>query len=58
MIFFGTILSSVGQRLFLEICFLGFHVGGSGAPFLKPGDDQMVDFEGLGLTSGSNFYDF
>ena len=41
-----------------NLVFLGFHVGSSGAPLLKPGDVQMVDFEGLGLTSGSIFGDF
>ena len=41
-----------------NLVFLGFDVGRSGAPFWKPRDVQMVDFEGLGLTSGSIFGDF
>ena len=41
-----------------NLVLLGFHVGGSGAPFWGPGDVQSVDFEGVGLTSGSIFGDF
>ena len=41
-----------------NLVFLGFHVESSGAPLWKPGDVQRVDFEGLGLTSGSIFSDF
>ena len=41
-----------------NLVFLGFDVGRSGAPFWKPRDVQMVDFKGLGLTSGSIFGDF
>ena len=44
--------------IFGNLVLLGFHVGSSGALFWKPGDVQMVDFEGLGLTSGSIFGDF
>ena len=46
------------EAIFGNLVLLGFHVGSSGTPFLKPGDVQMVDFEGLGLTSGSIFGDF
>ena len=46
------------DSIFGNLVFLGFHVGSSGAPFWKPGDVQMVDFEGLGLTPGSIFPDF
>ena len=41
-----------------NLVFLGFDVGHSGPPFWKPRDVQMVDFKGLGLTSGSIFGDF
>ena len=41
-----------------NLVFLGFDVGRSGAPFWKPRDVKMFDFEGLGLTSGSIFGDF
>ena len=46
------------ESIFGNLVLLGFHVGNSGAPFRKPGDVQRVDFEGLGLTSGSIFSDF
>ena len=46
------------ESIFGNLVLLGFHVGSSGAPFWKPGDVQRVDFEGLGLTSGSIFGDF
>ena len=41
-----------------NLVFLGFDVGRSGALFWKPRDVEMVDFKGLGLTSGSIFGDF
>ena len=46
------------ESIFGNLVFLGFVVGRSGAPFLKPGDLQKIDFEGLGLTPGSIFGDF
>ena len=46
------------ESIFGNPVLLGFHVGSSGAPFWKPGDVQIVDFEGLGLTPGSIFDDF
>ena len=46
------------ESIFGNQVFLGFHVGSSGASFWKSGDVQRVDFEGLGLTSGSIFGDF
>ena len=46
------------DSIFGNLVFLGFHVGSSGAPFWNPGDIQMIDFDGLGLTSGSIFSDF
>ena len=46
------------ESIFGNLVLLGFHVGSSGAPFWKPEDVQMVDFEGPGLTSGSIFGDF
>ena len=46
------------ESIFGNLVLLGFHVGRSGAPYWKPGDVQRVDFEGLGLTSGSIFGDF
>ena len=46
------------ESIFGNLVLLGFHFRSSGAPFWKPGDVQMVDFEGLGLTPGSNFGDF
>ena len=46
------------ESIFGNLVLLGFHVGSSGAPFWKPGHVQRVDFEGLGLTSGSIFGDF
>ena len=44
--------------IFGNLVFLGFDVGRSGAPFWKPIDVQMVDFEGPGLTLGSILDDF
>ena len=50
----GIILGYLGQTPFSEIWrSLGFHFGRSRAAFWKPGDVQMVDFEGPGLTLGS-----
>ena len=46
------------ESIFGNLVLPGFHVRSSGAPFWKPGDVQMVDFKGLGLTSGSIFGDF
>ena len=46
------------EAIFGNLVLLGFHVGSSGASFLKPGDVQMVDFEGLWLTLGLIFADF
>ena len=46
------------ESIFGNLLLLGCHVGSSGAPLWKPEDVQMVDFEGLGLTSGSTFSDF
>ena len=46
------------DSIFGNLVLLGFRVGSSGAPFWKPGDVQMADFEGLGLTSDSIFTDF
>ena len=41
-----------------NLVFLGFDVGHSGAPFWKPRDVHMVDFEGPVLTSDSIFDEF
>ena len=46
------------ESIFENLVLLGFHVGSSGALFWKPGDVQRVEFEGLGVTSGSIFEDF
>ena len=46
------------DSIFGNLVLLGFHVGSSGAPFWKPRDVEMLDFKGLGLTSGSIFGDF
>ena len=46
------------ESIFGNLVFLGFDVGRSGAPFWKPRDVHIVEFEGLGLTSGSIFNDF
>ena len=46
------------DSIFGNLVFLGFYFESSGAPFWKPGDVQMVDFEGLGLTPGFIFGDF
>ena len=43
------------ESIFRNLVLLGLHVVSSGAPFWKPGDVQMVDFNGLGLTSGFIF---
>ena len=57
-LFWGHFWFPRSESIFGNLVLLGFHVGSSGAPFLKPGDLQRIDFEGLGLTPGSIFGDF
>ena len=57
-LFWGHFWFPRSESIFGNLVHLGFHVGSSGAPFWKPGDVQMVAFEGLGLTPGSILEDF
>ena len=52
-------MGSLGQSPFLEIwCFWDSMLGALGLRLFKPRDVEMVDFEGIGLTSGSIFGHF
>ena len=63
---FGLIFDSFWGRfgipgqgsVFGDLVSLGFHYGRSGASFWAPGDTQMVDFDGLRLSLGSNLEAF